>query len=653
MKQAIIALAIILNGAATYAQDLAYKDFDWEKDPTWTEIDTALTKDQEVVLDFNKIVEFAYSEEYDNRLVQYVTIHRKTRVLNDDGIQSNNKVYIGMGKVLNLVEAKARVITPENKVIDFDESNILDSESEDSYDSYKYFAIDGAVKGSDIEFVYTVLRIPSYDGIRNTFQDEYPTVHTKFTVISPSNLEFAFKSYNGFPDMVMDTAETERNIYSAESGIIEALRDEDYSAYRKNLQHVIYKLDKNTATHTSNIVSFGDISQNIYQFYRSELEKKDQKAIKKLVASSEAAKQSTEEQKVWKLENYIKSEIMAIEGVPMNDINGIIDDHFTSEMGMSYLLSHALAELGVEFEVVLTCDRFDAYFDEDFENYYVIDNVMFYFPKIKKYMAPGDNSYRLGLVPSAWTNQNGLFVKEVGVGDIKAGVGKVKFIDPVPYDATNDNMKINIDFTDITEPEIDFERELSGYSCVYFQSIYHLLEDDNKKELDESLIKFADEKGEVISYEVSGIEDEEIGVKPMVYKGKMKSSSLVEKAGNRYLFNLGNVIGPQMEMYQEEERVLDIEHDHNMAYHREITFEIPEGYEISGLDAVKINEEYPNDGAKIYFKSDYKVEGNIVTITVDEVYQKMLFDKSEIDEFRRIINAAANFNKIVLFINQK
>lgn len=82
-------------------------------------------------------------------------------------------------------------------------------------------------------------------------------------------------------------------------------------------------------------------------------------------------------------------------------------------------------------------------------------------------------------------------------------------------------------------------------------------------------------------------------------------------------------------------------------------FEIPEGYELSGLEKLKINESYPIDKPTIRFSSVYSVEGDMVTITVVEHYDEVFFEKKEIDDFRRIINAAANFNKIVLFLVKK
>ena len=57
---------------------------------------------------------------------------------------------------------KARVITPEGKIINLDKSKILTAEDEETGSTYKYYALEGITKGSFIEYMYVVKRSPSY-----------------------------------------------------------------------------------------------------------------------------------------------------------------------------------------------------------------------------------------------------------------------------------------------------------------------------------------------------------------------------------------------------------------------------------------------------------------------------------------------------------
>lgn len=653
MNNLILLFVVLVTGAQVYAQELLYKKIDWDKNPTWSVMDTTYNEKQEVVLIYEVIVECAYSEEYNNNLVEYFTIHKKIRVLGDDAIQGNNKVYIGMVGVAELIEAKARVVTPDGSVINFNEDKILESEGGDGLQAHKYFAIDGAVKGADIEYTYTILRGPNLDGRRFDLQGEYIRKNVDFTFASPSNLEFKFKSYNGLPEMKQDTTYEERNVFTLHVDSIGLLEEEDYSAFDKNLQHVIYKLHYNSFNRKSNITSFSAISQNLFEIYYGEIDKKDKKALESIFILCGSKKASSEEEKIKLFENYLKTHINIIPGLPWSSIPDIIDNGHTSSTGMIFMIIQGIRLMGIKHEFVLTSDRFENYFDEDFEHYAVLNNSLLYFPKLKIYMAPDEAAFRLGIVPSEWTDQKGLFVSEVTIGDVSTGLGKVKYITPLATEKTQDNMNISVSLENMDEPLIDFTREISGYSSVGFQAIYPMLDEDQKKELDEAFIKFADPNGEIVTYTVSGANPESVGAAPIVFKGQLKASSIIEKAGNKYLLKVGELIGPQAEMYQEKARKTDIVHDHNMVYNRSIKITIPEGYEVSGLEKLNMNEIYPLDNPSISFVSSFTQTGNSIEITVKEQYDDMLFDKAEIDEFRRIINAAANFNKIVVRLVKK
>ena len=633
----------------SFGQDLEHTKLEWDEDPTWTEIDTMEMNDQQIVTEVNEIIEFAYSEEYNNALIEYRTRHKKVRVFGEDAIQNNNKVYIPMSMVIKLVDARARVITPDGKVIDLDESNIQESEGGDGYGAYKYFAIDGVVAGSDIEYVYTIARIPDYEGRRITPYESAILKKGNFSLASPDNLIFAIKSYNDFPEFEKDSTEEEKNVWTLSMESVLPMPDEKYSAPNRSMMYAVYKLDRNNFNGKSNIVSFADATKNIFGYYHGELDKGSKKKLSKLLKESGALLISDEEEKVRTYESFLKNKIAILDDVETKTIPEILKDGFTSGRGMNLLMVRGLIEMDVKHEIVVTTDRYDDNFDKDFEHYQMLRNILIYLPKIKKYMAPSDIAYRVGMVPADWTNQDGLFIRTKKIGDVEMGLGKEKFIEPLVASKSKDEMIVSVDLSDLSELMVDFKRILSGYSAS-FQAYYPLMDEDGRKELEQGIVSFADNKGEVVEYTVKGVETEDVGVNPMVFEGKLKPTTLMEKAGNRYLFNVGKLIGQQAEMYKEDERTMDIEHDHNMIYDRKITFTIPDGYTLSGLEDLKINETFPAENPTISFVSDYKQEGNTVTINVVETYEQINFPKENIDDFRRIINAAANFNNIVLFL---
>jgi hypothetical protein len=652
MKKIIFIFTVFIT-QIQFAQTPDFGYLDWEKDPKCSPMLDWQKNEQEVTLKYFYQSEFIYVEKYNNNLLEYFTIHKIVKVIGDNAIESNNKVYIGKNSTLELAEAKVRVITPDNKIIELDKSNIKESEGNDEIGAHYYFAIDGIEKGSDIEIFYTVLRMPVYDGKRVTIQNESVKKNVTFSLITPENLEFKFKSYNNFPEVKLDSSRTGKNFYLAKvDSMGKMMDDEKYSAYDRNVAGVGYKLQKNTTNGKNNIISFNNISQDIYKAYHYELDKANQKALKKFIADAKIADLTNPDDIILALENYAKQNISIIKGVPTKTIAFTLKDKYTSPKGMTVLLMRAYESLDIKTELVLTCDRYEDEFSEEFEHYGLLENMILYFPTSNKYLAPTEYGYRYGLIPSEWTNQKGLFIKSIGAGDLVTGVGKVKFIEPTKSSISQDNMNVNVVFEDINEPTFTFKRELSGHSSIFMQTVYSIIDDKIKKEFEESYIKFADKTGEITEYKVTGTEIADINKNPLVFSGTMSSKSSVEKAGNKYIFKVGDLIGPQTEMYKDSARITDIEHSHNMIYNRTITIKIPEGYKVDGLEKLAINEVYPTENSTMKFISTYKVEGDVITINVLEQYDQMSYSKTEINDFIRIINAAANFNKVVLFLSK-
>ena len=143
-------------------------------------------------------------------------------------------------------------------------------------------------------------------------------------------------------------------------------------------------------------------------------------------------------------------------------------------------------------------------------------------------------------------------------------------------------------------------------------------------------------------------------LKPLILKGLASTkSSFYDKAGNRYLLKIGEVIGIQVEMYQEEERKLPVENEFNRIYTRNIQFEIPEGFTVRNLDDLKAEIFHEENGEKsMGFSSNYERDGNQVNVFVKEFYKQLDYPLEYFDDFRKIINAAADFNKKVLIFEK-
>ena len=111
------------------------------------------------------------------------------------------------------------------------------------------------------------------------------------------------------------------------------------------------------------------------------------------------------------------------------------------------------------------------------------------------------------------------------------------------------------------------------------------------------------------------------------------------------------MIGPQSELYSENKRKLEIENNFNRQYNRTISFKIPAGYAIKNPEALKMDVNCLRDKDKIFaFASDYAIQGDKLTIKVHETYDSINHPAAGYEDFRKVINAAADFNKITLIL---
>jgi hypothetical protein len=201
---------------------------------------------------------------------------------------------------------------------------------------------------------------------------------------------------------------------------------------------------------------------------------------------------------------------------------------------------------------------------------------------------------------------------------------------------------------------IDMHKEIAGYSAQNFQPYLDLLNEEDKQKLYTNLAEFIGDYIEVKSLTVKNDHSSDFPVKPFILDATVYAEEFIDKAGDKYLFKVGELIGPQIEMYQDKERKLPVELQYNHLYKRKITVKIPDGYIVKNLEKLNINQQYSENGeVQMKFVSTYQLNENILTIDIEEFYNKLEIPLDLIETYRKIINAAADFNKVVLIIEKK
>ena len=649
-KISLFLFCLLITGLSWSQQQEAFKDYNWDENPEFT-VDAAYEGD---ILGLLHRIEMDYRFEGEN-FVQYELEHRAVWLNSDDKIEAYNKVYLPYQSDSKLLRSRARVITKSGKIVVLDDSDIHTASDEETGKQYKYFAFEGVEKGSTIEYYYVVKKYPQYKGVRITLQNSFDSKNIEFDLYSPKNLIFEFKSYNDLPAVQRDTTTTDVLHWQMKTDEIKGLVDEEMSPYNASRGFLIYKLDRNLYNNTSDISSYGIVAQNLYEFYYPEHSKRTVKALDKFLKTALASAGDDEASRIRKLEYYIKTNVYFTEGSgdELSDLDQVLEKKVASERGMMKLYTAALSRMGIPHEVVITSDRMQLKFDKDFEANNFLNDFLLYFPDTDAYLAPTENSSRYGFPPATLTDNYGLFIREVKVGNFKSGVGEIKYIEPVDADASLDKMviEVNFDEDDLTTTNISLNREFYGYYAMMIQPFVNMIKEENRDNLLESFGKMMNENVEVTSKEMLNDDPELFGIKPLIFNLKLHSDAFIEKAGNKYLFKIGELISEQTQLYQEKERVLPLENDFERTYKRNIVVQIPKGYKIVNPEDLNMDKSYSEDGEKLLsFKSFYDLKDHTLDITADEYYKLNIINKEIYEDYRKVINSAADFNKITLVL---
>ena len=654
MKPIINFILILFITSNSLAQTAPfYEGYNWETNPSYNIEES----DKDMVAIKDKIVTEFYFE--DQNLTEYYLEHKILWLNSDDRIEEYNKIYLAFSNKTSLKVSKARVIKKTGEIIELDESKILSAENEETGRKYNYFALEGLQKGSIVEYYYVIKRRPTYQGARVDIQNDYNKKAVEFDLYAPSNLLFTFKSFNLNSTVTKDETSTEKMHWQLAIKDVVGIDKEEQSPYRAALGYVMYKLHQNTANNII-ITSYNEVAQNLFAFYYPEYNEEETKLINKFAKNIKLNNdEENEEKKARIIDLYIKENIYISDNDSENlkNLSNVINTKTANETGIVKLYVALFKKFNITHEMVLTSNRTKLKFDREFEATNFLQEFLFYFPASKKYLSPSKFGTRFGFPPPYYMDNYGLFVTGYNINGKRKAFSEVKYIEGIPASSSTDEMVINVYFNkeDFSQNTITLERKLNGYYAMNIQPFMNLIPANRKNEvIDEAFAQNTDKNAKVLKRVLINEDPSLFGVKPFVVKFDISSEYFIEKAGNKYLFKLGDLIGPQMEMYQEKKRILPLEAEFNRSYYRTIKIHIPEGYKISNLDDITIKNSYTAKGKEVFiFDSYYTLDGNILTVTADEHYRESIVAPEIFEAYRTVINSAADFNKVTLILEPK
>lgn len=650
-----------------------HQSYNWVQKRGILKLDDIESQEAAIILKDRRVIEYAYDYKTAN-LIIYDTRHKIIRVNSDAALDEYNKIYISVANALNIIEIKARFISKTGRIVELDKNQIKDLDNPNNAGLYKIFAIAGAEVGGEIEYIYTIKQEPKFFG-REIFQTAVPAKDVSMEIITPNNIVFEAKSYNNFPQMEReDDRYPDKNALTVHVGKMLALLPEDYSYQHSNLMRIEYKLsyykesneidgdNKSENTGEGNSIFTWDalaeiIHSTVYNFkeLNSEERQKYDKYLKKMIP----ADVFTSEEKIKRIENYIKRHIRISERysnanekeeTPLD----ILKNNYGTSIGIVRLFAALFTLADVEHEIVLTTDRTNVKFDKEFASWHYLDKYLFHFPNTKNFLAPHNSDYKYGMVPHNYTHNQGLFISPSYEGfDIYKA--KVQEIPAIDYQSNYDLTELAITFDrNFSSANIHLKRSFVGYNAIDLQYHYENSSEDQKKEVIDNLFQKFGNDVEVRNTKVNQQKDDPY-TNYFRIETDLKTSSPIEMAGSTYIFNLGEIISKQSQLMQDDNRILNIERDYQQGYHKVVFVEIPKDYWIKNLKSLNHDIFLEENGERTAaFTVHYDVVGNnLIRIEIEEYYKKIDYAKEHYEQYSKVVNAATNFEKMALIFEKE
>lgn len=646
---AIVWFSLLILGSS--AQVITYQDFDFPAHPKMNNDTLGSSDAKTVVVHEKRAVDYVFNKQGD--LEKYYFLYRKVFIKTETGVEENNKIYTPGGDISDVIMFKARTLSAAGAVVT--EQFRSDLKAEDDKESGKFFkcAIEGLKPGMFVEYFY-VSRV--YSNIRGTeyLQTKQQKLKVEYEIISPAELIFEAKIYNAeglsFKKITDDTT---KNVIRCNFGSIAVKPTEEYTSDDANLVRVEYKLAYNHYQSKARYQTWESAGIVYYNAYHKEIP--ESKALKKLIKENKLTGKSALE-KIYFIEQFIKTGISFNDQSPYETPDDVLKYKVASELAVIRMMVAYFRELEINYELCLGSSRLENPLDKSFDSWNYLQSVMFYFPDENKYLVPKSYELRLGQIPYEMAEVDVLNIREMKLGNTAKGLSSIKHLGTPELKNNIDTLRANLEFNkDMSVIKIQVSRRITGYMANQIRPYYYYSPQDKRDELIRNYLKQDDEHITIQSVDVKNFDlAEYMEETPFAVDAELTHKALVERAGDKLILKVGEVIGRQAELYQEKKRTADIDVRYPHNYYRVIKIRVPDGYKVASLKPAEINFLFKDEKGKnqMAFVSRAEQSGNIITIYVDEYYAFTLLPKSKFEDFKKVINAAADFNKVTLIFER-
>lgn len=635
MKKKFLFLNFILVVFCVNSFSQSYLNIDWSKDKT-----TSYNSENELYGIFNNHYVEYFKSKFSEEVSIYETHHMKTKInkIIDD---SNNEIFISKINVSEIVDVKSKIINNDTTVTyGFNEMKKMINKSI-SDENYNYYKIPGIKEQDIVEVIYTVKKDFDFNG-NKIIEESYPILSAKFVLIE-NEFKSNIKIYNSSKSSVKDTLFDGKKSKMVNFQNLNATVNEQYSAPIANKIKISYQCYENRDD-VSQDEYWANLVQNVRELFFPSLVNKKAKELLKEIKYGYVTIPWNEIKLANAIDDYIKNNFtISDEDDPkLNDIEYILNNKISNDFSIIQIYTNLLKEANIEYEVAITCNRYFLKFDPELFDPNQLREFIIYLPNQEKYISPNRIEYRVSEAPEDLLGNYGIFIDK----NFDYYFSEVTQFDK-DFSQIKKNIKVDIP-KNLKKIKINEDRSFSGYWAIINRNYIYLSENEKTNFLvDFFTINGLDNK-KVNKYEIKNFDISNNGLnKPLLINSSITTTDLIEKKEGFTYLKIGKIIGLQSNLFDEDIRNNPIEISFPNSYDYNIEVDIPKGYKVIDFSELNKTKEYisvdGNSSAKFISKASLK--GNKLNIIINEYYKKLKYNKKRYQEFRQVINAAAEFYK--------
>ena len=579
-----------------------------------------------------------YESKFSDEIFIYETHHFKS-IINNNIDEINNEIIIPKLNILEVSDVKAKIISNESiKIYDFQSIKSFKDDSL-SNDNFIVYELPEIKQNDIIEVMYTVKKNYNFNGSKN-IQESYPILSADFILIQ-DNLISNIKVYNAKNYKIKDTLISGKNAKFINFSKIKESINEQYATPIANKLKVSYQCYSEQDNSTQNEY-WGNLVTNVSElFFPKSINKKAEELLKE-IKNGYVTIPWNELKIANSIDTYIKKNFIISDkkDQKLNNIDHILEQKESNDFSIIQVYTQLLKLAEIEYEIAISCNRFYLKFDPDFFGPNQLREFLIYIPKSNVYISPNRIEYRATEAPDDLTGNYAMFIDK----NLDYYFSEI-ILENKGFSEINKDIKINIS-RNLKKSIINEKRYFTGYWGILNRNYVFLSENEKTDFLIDYFTTSGLNDKKILKYQINNYDiDYNFKNEPLEIISKLETKNLISRVNGKILLNVGKVIGLQSNLFEEAERVNPIEINFPNEYSYEIEFLIPKGYKVLTIDNLIKDRKYISVDGNVtaQFKSSANIVNNKLTIKISEYYKSFKYEKNRYNEFRDVINTAAEF----------